>query len=104
MNIEMSIPMMVYSLSGTNMNHTNDDNSSEQSHTNAAATRMIIRMGSCAMVMLNMANGGPKARNAQPKNSGIVIFDLECSCVGKFAAEFDPHFSVPSKQQTNKKT
>lgn len=71
----MIIPMIVYSLSGTNTNHTSDDNKSEQSHKNAAATRMITRMGSWATVIVNMANGGPKARNAQPKNSGKVIFN-----------------------------
>lgn len=73
--IEIIIPIAVYSLSGTKMNHTSDDIKSEQSHKNAAATKMITRIGSWAMVIVNMANGGPKARNAQPKNSGNVIFN-----------------------------
>lgn len=50
-----------------------DDSNSEQSHTNAAATKIITRIGSWAMVMVNMASAGPNARKAQPKNSGKVI-------------------------------
>lgn len=73
MQIETIIPMIVKSRNGTNINQMNDDSKSEQSHTNAAATRIIIRIGSCAMVIVNIANGGPNARKAQPKNSGKVI-------------------------------
>lgn len=50
-----------------------DDSSSEQSHRKAAATKMIIRMGSWAIDNVNIANGGPNARQAQPKNSAAVI-------------------------------
>lgn len=73
MQIEMIIPIIVTSRSGTNKNQMNDDSKSAQSHTNAAATKIMIRIGSWATVMVNMANGGPKARKAQPKNSGKVI-------------------------------
>lgn len=71
--MEMIIPKAVTSRSGTNMNQTREESNSEQSHKNAAATKMMIRIGSCAMVILNMANAGPNARKAQPKNSGNVI-------------------------------
>lgn len=37
---------------------------------------MIILMGSAAMVNVNIASGGPKAKKAQPKNSITVIFFL----------------------------
>lgn len=73
MQIEMNIPMNVISRNGTSMNQMNDDSKSAQSHTNAAATRIIIRIGSWAMVIVNIASGGPNARKAQPKNSGRVI-------------------------------
>lgn len=73
MQMEMIIPMNVISRNGTKMNHMNDDSKRAQSHTNAAATRIIIRIGSWAMVIENIASGGPNARNAQPKNSGKVI-------------------------------
>lgn len=75
--MEIIIPKTVTFRSGTNMNQTSDESKSEQSHTNAAATKMMIRIGSCAMVMVNMARAGPKARKAQPKNSGKVM--LKCS-------------------------
>lgn len=35
---------------------------------------MIILIGSAATVNVNMANGGPKAKKAQPKKSITVIF------------------------------
>lgn len=73
MNIDTIIPKMVTSLSGTTINQTSDDSKREQSHKNAAATKIIIRIGSCATVIMNMANGGPNARKAHPKNSGKVI-------------------------------
>lgn len=74
--MDMTIPMMVISLSGTNTNHTNDDRSNAQSHKNAAAIKIIIRIGSCAIVIVNIANGGPNAKNAHPKNSGNVIASI----------------------------
>lgn len=46
MKIEMIIPKMVTSLSGTNINQMNDDKINEQSHMNAAAINIIIRIGS----------------------------------------------------------
>lgn len=62
------------SRNGTKINHINDDNSSEHSQKNAAATNIIIRIGSLAIVNANIASGGPNAKNEQPKNSGTVIF------------------------------
>lgn len=41
-------------------------------HTHAEI-RMIIRMGSFAIVMQNMAAGGPNEMRAQPKNSLYVM-------------------------------
>lgn len=76
MKIDTIIPKIVISLSGTTMNQTSDESKREQSHKNAAATKMITRIGSCATVIVNMANGGPNARNAHPKNSGKVIVDI----------------------------
>ena len=35
--------------------------------------RMIILIGSLAMVKMNIARGGPKARRPHPKNSMTVI-------------------------------
>lgn len=66
--------MEVYDRNGTNINHINDDSSRAHSQTNAAATNTIMRMGSWAMVIVNIANAGPNARKVQPKNSGKVIF------------------------------
>jgi len=40
----------------------------------ALTINIIILMGSAAMVNINMASGGPKARQAQPKKSITVIF------------------------------
>lgn len=78
--MEIIIPNMVTSRIGTNINQMNDEIKSEQSHKNAAATNIIIRMGSWAMVIENMANAGPKARKAQPKNSGKVMFGRSIEC------------------------
>ena len=50
-----------------------DDKSNETSQKKEAAMRMMIRMGSWAIVSVNIAIGGPKARNEQPKNSTTVI-------------------------------
>lgn len=66
--------MDVYDRNGTNMNQMNDDNSNEHNQTKAAATSTMIRIGSWAMVNVNIANDGPNASNVQPKNSGKVIF------------------------------
>lgn len=66
-------PIDVYDLSGTKTNQINDENNNAQSQTNAAPTRRIIRIGSLATVSVNIANGGPNAKNVQPKNSGSVI-------------------------------
>lgn len=71
--MEMIIPKAVTSRNGKITNQMNDDSKSEQSHKKAAATKIIIRIGSWATVIVNMANGGPNARNAHPKNSGNVI-------------------------------
>lgn len=38
------------------------------------AMRMMIRIGSLAIVIRNIASGGPNARNAQPKNSRRAMF------------------------------
>ena len=38
-----------------------------------AVIRMMIRMGSFAIVMQNMAAGGPNEMRAQPKNSLYVM-------------------------------
>lgn len=65
--------MDVYDRNGTNMNQMNDDSSNAHSQTKAAATSTMIRIGSWAMVNVNIANDGPNARNVQPKNSGKVI-------------------------------
>lgn len=73
MRTDIIIPKAVTSLIGTKMNQTSDDNNNEQSHRKAAATNMITRIGSCATVIVNIAKGGPNARNAHPKNSGKVI-------------------------------
>lgn len=74
MQTETINPNGVNSLSGTNINQTKDDSNREHSQKNAAATKIIIRMGSWAIVNVNIANGGPNAKNVQPKNSGTVIF------------------------------
>lgn len=73
MNTDIISPMDVYDRSGTNINQMNDDSSNEHSQTKAAATNTIMRIGSWAMVNVNIANDGPNARNVQPKNSGKVI-------------------------------
>jgi hypothetical protein len=50
-----------------------DDTNKEQSQKKAAAIKIIILIGSWATVNVNIANAGPKARNAHPKNSGKVM-------------------------------
>lgn len=45
----------------------------ETSQKNDAPIKIIIRMGSWAIVNVNIARGGPKAKKAHPKNSAIVI-------------------------------
>lgn len=76
MKIDTTTPTIVNTPSWVISSHTKEDNSSEQSHMNAAATKMIMRIGSCAMVITNMANGGPNTRKIPPKNSAIVIVGL----------------------------
>lgn len=51
-----------------------DDKSKEISQKKALAISIIIFIGSLAIVNANMANGGPKAKEAQPKKSITVIF------------------------------
>lgn len=85
----MIIPKGVKLLNGTNMNQTSEDSNSEQSHKNAAATKIIIRIGSCAMVMVKHANAGPKARKAQPKNSGKVILLLLVFVLSNLSTDYD---------------
>lgn len=72
-NIEKTSPKLKYSRSGTIANQNIEDISSDSSHTNAAAIKIIIRMGSWAIVKMNIASGGPKAKNVHPKNSETVI-------------------------------
>lgn len=62
-------------------NQTSDESSNEHNHINAAATKMIIRIGSCAIVIINIASGGPKAKKTPPKNSGTVIMYDEWFCM-----------------------
>lgn len=50
-----------------------EDKSKEMSQKNALTMNMITRIGSTAIVRVNMAKGGPKAKQAQPKKSAIVI-------------------------------
>lgn len=71
--IETIMPNNVKSLNGTIMNQISADSSNAHSQRKAAATKMMMRIGSLAMVSVNIANGGPNARNAHPKNSGSVI-------------------------------
>lgn len=68
------------------MNQTSDDANRATSQTNAAAIRMMMRIGSCMMVNRNMEKGVPKARNVHPANSAKVIFICklwECTGVNK---------------------
>lgn len=55
--------------------HNIDDMSNDISQKNALAINMMIRIGSIAIVHVNIAIGGPKAKNAQPKKSIAVIFE-----------------------------
>lgn len=77
----MIIPKAVRFLSGTKINHTNDDKSNAHNHKKAAAINIIIRIGSWDIVIENIASGGPNAKNAHPKNSGTVIFRNWFVCV-----------------------
>lgn len=63
--------------SGITTNHHREDRSSDTSQKNAAAINIIILTGSWAIVNKNIANGGPNARNAQPKNSTNVITETK---------------------------
>lgn len=80
-NTDMMSPIDVYVRNGTKIYQMNDESSNEHSQTKAAATNMIIRIGSCATVIVNIANDGPNARNVQPKNSGKVIFTFQYTAV-----------------------
>lgn len=75
-NTEKTRPKARWSCSGTTAYQSIDDSSREMSQKKALAIRIIILMGSAAMVKVNMASGGPKARKAQPKKSITVIFPL----------------------------
>lgn len=86
--------MDVYDRNGSNMYQMNDDSSNEHSQTKAAATSTMMRIGSWAMVNVNIANDGPNARNVQPKNSGKVIFTNELVSIGLFLS--------PTKKQMRK--
>lgn len=74
---EKTRPNARCSRSGTTAYQSTDDSSRAMSQKKALAINMIILMGSAAMVNANMASGGPKARQAQPKKSITVIFPLE---------------------------
>jgi len=71
---EKTRPNARCSCSGTTAYQSTDDNSRDISQKKALTINMIILMGSAAMVNINMASGGPKARQAQPKKSMTVIF------------------------------
>lgn len=73
-NTEKTRPNARCSCSGTTAYQSTDDSSREMSQKKALAISMIILMGSAAMVNVNMASGGPKAKQAQPKKSITVIF------------------------------
>ena len=60
------------------MNHKSDDNKNDSSQKKALAIRIIILIGSLTIVKVNIARGGPNARNVQPKNSIIVIAEKTC--------------------------
>lgn len=67
------MPKARWVLRGTTANHRIEESSRASSQKNPAAMRIIIRMGSWAMVNVNMAMAGPKAKPAHPKNSATVI-------------------------------
>lgn len=73
-NTENTNPNARWFWSGTTAYQSTDDKSKEISQKKALAINMIILIGSLATVNVNMANGGPKAKKAQPKKSIIVIF------------------------------
>lgn len=50
-----------------------EERSRASSQKKPAAIRIMIRIGSWAIVNVNMAIAGPKARKAHPKNSATVI-------------------------------
>lgn len=58
----------------------------------ALAISIIILIGSAAIVNVNMASGGPKARKAQPKKSMTVIFFR----IGRDAKYVDESTRCPS--------
>lgn len=72
-NTEKTRPNARCSCRGTTAYQSTDDSSREMSQKKALAISMIILMGSAATVNVNMASGGPKAKQAQPKKSITVI-------------------------------
>lgn len=70
------MPKARVSLSGSTANHSIEDRSSDTSQKKPAAIRMIILIGSCAIVKVNIAMDGPNAKKAHPKNSATVIVTL----------------------------
>ncbi|KZC08980.1 hypothetical protein WN55_11443 [Dufourea novaeangliae] len=73
---EKTSPNARCSWSGTTIYQSTDDSNNEVSQKKALAISIIIRIGSAAIVNMNMDIGGPKARRAQPKNSISVIFTV----------------------------
>lgn len=55
------------------MNHMNDEISKARSHKNDEKISRMIFIGESEIVKINIANGVPKAKKAQPKNSATVI-------------------------------
>lgn len=53
-----------------------DENSKESNQKNAAAIKMMMRIGSEARVNTNIDRTGPKTRKVHPKNSATVILNL----------------------------
>lgn len=68
-----TIPNARYDRKGTTAYHTSDDTRNDSSQPNAAAIMMMIRTGSLATVIANIASGAPNASREQLKNSARVI-------------------------------
>lgn len=67
------MPKAKYVRRGTTANHSIEESSRARSQKNPAAIRIIIRIGSWAIVNVNIAIAGPNAMKAHPKNSATVI-------------------------------
>lgn len=52
-----------------------DDSKKEINQKKELAINIMIRMGSIAIVKVNIAKGGPKANKAHPKKSMTVILE-----------------------------